>query len=486
MTLIAGLAVIALALVAILRRVDVRLALLLAALALGVLGGNPMAVVRKFLVTLADEKFVVPICCAMGFAYVLRHTGCDRHLVHLLVEPLRRVRALLIPGTVVIGFLVNIPVISQTSTAVTIGPVLIPLLAAARIAPVTTGAALLLGSSLGGELLNPGAPELRTVVEECQKAARVSSPDSAGPGGREAPGANRPSESDRTAEPKPAAPITTRECVGRILPLILVVLAVATGLFWLGSIRFESRPGNQPARPGDDAGLEIPPTFRVNLARALVPLVPLVILFVTAPPLELLPVPRGWLVANPNDPAELLRFDSRLIGAAMLVGVAVATVLVPTAALGVARAFFEGTGYAFCNIISLIVIATCLGEGVRQIGLADLIGHVVQGSPGLLLPAAGILPLGFAWLCGSGMASTQSLFGFFALPAVDLGLDPAHAGAVVSIAAAAGRTMSPVAAVTLMCAAMTETSPVELAKRVAVPLLLGVAVMVVVAQVMAS
>src|SRR5262249_39143544 len=75
MTLIAGLAMIALALVAILRRVDVRLALLLAALALGVLGGNPMAVVRKFLVTLADEKFVVPICCAMGFAYVLRHTG---------------------------------------------------------------------------------------------------------------------------------------------------------------------------------------------------------------------------------------------------------------------------------------------------------------------------------------------------------------------------------------------------------------------------
>ena len=51
----------------------------------------------------SNEKFVVPICCAMGFAYVLRHTGCDQHLVQLLVKPVRRVRILLLPGTVLIG-----------------------------------------------------------------------------------------------------------------------------------------------------------------------------------------------------------------------------------------------------------------------------------------------------------------------------------------------------------------------------------------------
>ncbi|MFO0825685.1 MAG: hypothetical protein U0792_21620 [Gemmataceae bacterium] len=47
---------------------------------------------REFLATFSNEKFVVPICSAMGFAYVLRHTGCERHLVLLLVKPLRRVR----------------------------------------------------------------------------------------------------------------------------------------------------------------------------------------------------------------------------------------------------------------------------------------------------------------------------------------------------------------------------------------------------------
>ena len=125
---IPGFAIIGLAVYAIYHRAEVRLTLLLAALALGTLAGEPMSIVRKFLVTFTDEKFVVPLCTALGFAYVLRHTQCDQHLVHLLMQPLRRARFFLIPGTVVVGFLVNIPIVSQTSTAVTLGTVVVPLL----------------------------------------------------------------------------------------------------------------------------------------------------------------------------------------------------------------------------------------------------------------------------------------------------------------------------------------------------------------------
>lgn len=457
-TLLAAVAVISLAVVAILRRVDVRLALFLAALALGALAGNPMAIVRRFLITLADEKFVVPICTAMGFAHVLRHTQCDQHLVHLLVRPLERVRGLLIPGTVVVGFLVNVPIISQTSTAVTIGAVLIPLLLAARIAPVTIGAALLLGASVGGELLNPGAPELRTVVEESARAARALG--------------------------EPTAVLTGKDCVDRIWPLALLQLAVATVAFWVLSLRAAA---HAPVQEGAaEAGPLVGEGFRINLLKALVPLVPLLLLFLTAPPFELLPLPRGWLVEKPDNPAELLRFDSRLIGAAMLAGSAVATLAAWRAAGGVATAFFEGAGYAFTHIISLIVTAACFGEGVESVGLAEAIGRLIVAEPGLLFPLAGLLPWGFAVLSGSGMASTQSLFGFFAESAVRLHTDPAHVGAVVSLTAAAGRTMSPVAAVTLMCATMTGTSPVEIVKRVAPPLILGAAAVVLVALATAS
>src|SRR5262249_9731871 len=194
------------------------------------------------------------------------------------------------------------------------------------------------------------------------------------------------------------------------------------------------------------------------------PLLPLVLLFLTTPAFGVLEVPHDWLLAPPA-PADDPRFDSRLIGAAMLVGVVVAALLAPRVGLGVAGSFFEGAGYAFTHIISLIVTANCFGEGVKLIGLAAVLGDLIAAAPTLLLPAAGLLALGFGVLCGSGMATTQSLFGFFVTPALALGIDPGQVGAVVSLAAAAGRTMSPVAAVTLMSAALTKTSPMDLVRR---------------------
>src|SRR5262249_1311892 len=90
----------------------------------------------------------------MGFAAVLRATGCDRHLVKLLLAPVRRVRWALVPGGILTAYLVNAAVPSQTSTAAAMGPILMPLLCAAGVPPVRAGAALLGGASSGGA----GAP----------------------------------------------------------------------------------------------------------------------------------------------------------------------------------------------------------------------------------------------------------------------------------------------------------------------------------------
>mgnify|MGYP002782015621 CR=1 FL=1 len=91
------------------------------------------------------------------------------------------------------------------------------------------------------------------------------------------------------------------------------------------------------------------------------------------------------------------------------------------------------------------------------------------------MPLAGLVPAGFGFVCGSGMASTQSLYGFFYEPTVSPGVDgdPVEVGAMVSVGSAVGRTMSPVAAVTLMTASMTGAKPFELVRRVAPPLLAG-------------
>ena len=434
MTLLLGAAVIAAAVVAVVRRVDVRLALLLAAAALGVLAGRPAVILAKFLATFSNEQYVIPICTAMGFAHVLRQTGCDQHLVRLLVRPMRSVRPLLVPGAVLVGVVVNVPVVSQSSSAVAVGAVLVPLMRAAGIPSATVGAALLLGCSIGGELLNPGAPELQSVSKHL---------------------GTRPDQ-----------------MVRHVLPLLLLHLAVAVPLFWWLSARAAAAAPPPAAQPGaQEEG-----AFRVNLLRALVPLLPLVLLFLASPPFEVIHVPRVWLVGDEEGPN--VKFSSRLVGAVMLAGVAAAALAAPRQARGVARAFFEGAGYAFTHILSLIVAAACFGTGVALIGVAGLIAQTASAAPGVLVPLAGLMPLAFAALSGSGMATTEALFSFFAAPARDLGYDPLQVGALVSLASAAGRTLSPVAAVTLMCAALTDTSPLDLLRRVALPLLAGMGVLI--------
>lgn len=464
MVLVSGLFVIVAAVYAVIRKVDVRLALLLASLVLGLLAGQPSAVLQKFLTTFSDEKYVVPICTAMGFAYVLRHTRCDAHLVELLCRPLRRVRMLVIPGAVLVGFVVNIPIISQTSTAVAIGSVLIPLMSAAGISAVTSGAALMLGASIGGELLNPGAPEYGTVVSELNALS--------------------------------AMPITRATLVGHSLPLVILHLTVATSVFWWLSVRQEARQRQSTLGAASPEVSSLPTvswedndaSFRINAFKAIVPLVPLLLLFLTSRAFNVIELPESWLVgarelADLPDTAASKKaselFDSRLIGAAMLIGVvcAAATMLFNgadrKASLGTARAFFDGAGYAFAEIIAIIVAAACFAEGVKLIGIGDLIGALIRAVPALLVPAAGLCPWALATVSGSGMAATQGTFAFFAAPALAQNIDPAYIGSIVSLSAAAGRTMSPVAAVVLMAAKMTGTDPIDLVKRVAPPLLIG-------------
>jgi DcuC family C4-dicarboxylate transporter len=170
----------------------------------------------------------------------------------------------------------------------------------------------------------------------------------------------------------------------------------------------------------------------------------------------------------------------------MLVGVVLAALVGGATVWESARAFFEGAGYALTHIISLIIAATCFGKGVDTIGLAKQFSAFIANRASLLITAAGAIPLAFAWVCGSGMASTQSLFQFFVEPAQTLNVPPLHVGAIVSIASAAGRTMSPVAAVTLMCATLTETSPFQLVRRVVIPLFAGMIAVIILALLMAG
>ena len=70
------------------RGLDVRMVLLLGSIPLFAAKGGLPAMMVKMAAEMANPQTVVPIGSAMGFAFVLRLTACDQHLVQLLVTPI--------------------------------------------------------------------------------------------------------------------------------------------------------------------------------------------------------------------------------------------------------------------------------------------------------------------------------------------------------------------------------------------------------------
>lgn len=422
---ILGVAVVIGAVTAVIRGFDVRLVLLLAGLLLGCIAFDLKSVVQSLFKTLTDEKYLVPICSALGFAHVLRASKCDQNLVLLLVRPIQRVKPLLIPGSVFVGFVVNIAVISQTGTAIAVATVLIPLLRSVGLSPGVIGATLVLGASIGGELLNPGAPELQSVARHLTTAQR---------------------------------PVASSEMQPVLAPYLFAQLAVATLVFWLMTRREKLEAPSE-----ESTNLK-----NVNYLKALVPILPLAFLLMAGPPFQLFEVPRSWL--SPADRPET--YASRLIGAAMVLGSIVAILSTPTIIWSGIRAFFQGVVFALINIITIIAAANCFGSGIKALNMAAWVGKVTHTRADAIWPIAGLLSFLFGMLSGSGMAATESLYRFFIQPGWPTE-DNLVVGAVTAISAAAGRTTSPAAAVVLVCAPLVGVMPLQIVRRVFWPLALS-------------
>ncbi|MFO0889696.1 MAG: C4-dicarboxylate transporter DcuC [Isosphaeraceae bacterium] len=410
------------------RRLDVRLVLLVGALPMFVVAGGLSVMLEKIVAEMANVGTVVPICSALGFAHVLRVTECDQHLVRLLLRPVRRVRWLLVPGGIAAGYVVNTTIVSQTGVAAVLGPILIPLLRAGNVAPVTAGAILLMGSSMGGELFNPGAVEMR-------KLAELTS-------------------------------LSGTEVVARSTPYNLLACGAALLAFWLRTaLRGRSDRVGLPA--GED-GTEVESEaetpggsigFTIRPVKALVPLLPLLLLF-TDP------------LLGPYSPLRSIQGPPKIL-AAMLIGIAAAALTSPRVSGQLGTAFFEGAGYAYTHVISLIVVASTYAEGIRLSGLINLIVRALVGWPRLALLVSSVTAWALAAVSGTGIAPAVSIMEFFVPVASTMDLDPVRLGAVVAIGSHFGRTMSAAAAVVAMSARLAFAPPSELIREVALPLGVG-------------
>jgi DcuC family C4-dicarboxylate transporter len=377
----------------------------------------------KMVEEMANPGTVVPICAALGFAYVLRITECDQHLIRLLLRPLRQVHWLLVPGGISAGYLVNTTIVSQTGTAAVLGPILIPLLRAGGVPPAKAGAILLLGSSMGGELFNPGAVEMRKLAE--------------------------------------LTGLSGAEVVARSSTQNLLACGAAALSFWaLGQLRGRNHtsPGTPPAvASAEQAGGAW--ELSINPVKAIVPVVPLVLLFIDSRVGAISPL------RTLEGPAKLL--------AAMLLGMILAALTSPRTVGQLATAFFDGAGYAYTHIISLIVAASTFAEGINRSGLIAVIVQGLVGWPAAALAVSAIAPWSLAVISGTGIAPAVSVMEFFVPVSAAMHLDPVRLGTVAALGAHFGRTMSPAAAVVAMSSKLAHAPPLSLIRQVVLPLGIG-------------
>ncbi|MBI3418477.1 MAG: C4-dicarboxylate transporter DcuC [Verrucomicrobia bacterium] len=413
-----ALLVIAAAIYFVFRGTDVRLVLFTAGLTLASIAGHPLSVFKAFERSIGDATTIGPICSAMGYAFVLRATGCDREMVRLLLAPVRRVKWLLVPGACVVGFVTNIAITSQTGAAASVGAIIIPLMLAAGYHPIIAGATLVLGCSGGGSLYNVGDADLVALQ------AGVKAPMS--------------------------------DVLGAMFLPLLGGFTVAVVTFtWLSR-----RPPTDVVTTASFAPVD--ESEPIHFFKALLPPLPVMMIFSMLPTLNFFPALRKI-------------YDRGLpVSHAMLLSTIIVLLVYRKELSARTKAFFDGMGFAYINVISLIVTASCFIEGMKAMGLIERMVGAISANGALGWFASGVSTCLLGVLSGSGIAPSVA-FSQAVLPTYSVA-DPGGAialGVWAAIAANFGRTMSPVAAVVIFTATLVNVTPMQLAKRTAVPMIVG-------------
>lgn len=427
--LVLAIVVAASAIEAIRRGLDVRFVLFGAGLILVAAVGQWWLVFDTFQKYLGRADIIGPICSAMGYAWVLKATGCDAHMVRLLMQPLRRHRWALIPGGCAVGFLANMAMTSQTACAAAVGPVLVPLMIAAGYRPILAAATLVVGCSVGGNLFNPGEPDIVAI---------------------------------HAATGWMVGPIIDRT----VLPNLISFLVATAVLSLMG----QRQPLGEP-RAADET------SEPVRLRYAVLPPLPVVLLLLLQPGLNLVP--------------PLFAIYPGGVHVSMVMLVCAGLVLLMTwnqpwrdHVAVITKEFFNGMGYAFAHVISLIIAAGCFIAGLDAVGAIKVVAGALSGLPSVATVLSPALTAGLAYVSGSGTAPSVS-FTQAMLPSITA-IDPTHAvdlGVLGAIGASIGRTMSPVAAVVLFAATLVDMRPLDVVRMTRWPMLASLMAVIVAALV---
>ena len=406
-----GAIIVLLTFAAIIKKYETRLVLFLSGVVMAALSGKPMDAVTAFSAAMVNTGLVPVICTVMGFAFVMKLTKCDAHLVHLLAGALGKFRVILIPGTVIVTFLINIALPSAAGCGAAVGAIMIPTLIGAGIDPIMAASAVLAGT--WGSVFNPGNAHNPFI-------AKLANTD------------------------------VMTVIAGHTMASIVGVTIVAVLLTVIARFLKEDGSG---AITTTGATAKTSEDFKVSYLKAVVPVIPLLLLVLGSKQIKLLP--------------------EISVPAAMLIGTALGFAVTLTKVDEISKQFFDGMGNAYGNVIGIIIAAAVFTKGMELIGLTAALITAMKSSESIARLAATFGPFIIAVLGGSGDAATLAFNGAITPHAAQFGFGILPMGSQAFIAGALGRSMSPVAGVAIVCAGLAQVNPIEMAKRNAGPMIVA-------------
>lgn len=139
--------------------------------------------------------------------------------------------------------------------------------------------------------------------------------------------------------------------------------------------------------------------------------------------------------------------------------------------------FFTGMGTGLAQVVSLIVAAGMLVEGLKSMGIIDMliesVRHIESAGVILMLTFAGVEGL-ITFISGSGLAVFYSVINIIPDISEKLGISGVMISLPMQLIANLVRSISPVAAVIIVVASIIKVNPIQIVKRTSVPVLVGV------------
>ena len=383
-----------------LKRHESRMVLIAAGILMCIIAGKPMAALDAFAKSMTNAGLITSVCSCMGFAWCMKYTGCDKHLVVAIGKVLKKMGFLLIPGATLATFVVNIAIPSAAGCSAAVGVIFIPILMAAGVHPAMAAAAVKSGTY--GSMLNPGLVHNGVIAK--------------------------------------LAGVQITDVIGNHMMATVAGVLVAAAVLTVVAIVLKENKGYVP-----EGSVIDDESFSVNPLYAIMPLIPVIILLLGST--KVVPVLK---MGVPH---------------AMIIGAILALAATRKSPVELTKNFFNGMGDAYANIIGIIISVGVFVAGLKALGLIKALIAWMLNSTGIVKIAATFGPFVLALISGSGDAATVAFNEAVTPHAVEFGISTMNMGSIAALGGTLGRTISPIAGATIICAGIAGVDPMEVCKR---------------------